>query len=297
MQISTTQLYDRSANLMAKLSAKANGLQTQIATNSRIAAPSDDVAAWTQLTGLKQAASDDTAYGTNLKLAGSLLQQTDTAMSSIETQLQQGIELAVQANGGALSADNKATLATQFANIRDTLAGIAGQSDLRGGPLFGATVDAAAAPSATFANIQDPSAIPIGDGQTVQATESAARVFQVRLPSGRTSDAFAILQRLSDALTSGSDPDAIKSASDDLNAALDQVTAVHGAVGARASRVDLEQARLTSVATDRAATRSSLEEPDITATITELQKTMTVLQATQASFTRLSALSLFDYLN
>jgi flagellar hook-associated protein 3 FlgL len=30
--------------------------------------------------------------------------------------------------------------------------------------------------------------------------------------------------------------------------------------------------------------------------VVELQKTMTILSATQASFTKLSALSLFDYL-
>ena len=296
MQISTTQLYDRSASLMARLTEKANDLQTQISTNSKIATASDDVAGWTQLARLKQAASDDTAYGTNLTMATSLLQQTDTGLGSIEAQLQQAIELATQANGGALSADNKATLATQFDSIRTALAGIANQTDLRGAPLFGATVDASATAGATFTGVQDPSAIPIGAGQTVQATETASRVFQVTLPSGQTSDAFAILKRLSAALTSGNDPDAIKSATDDLNAALDQVTAVHGAVGARASRVDMEQSRLTTVATDREATRSSLEEPDIATTITELQKTMTVLSATQASFTKLSSLSLFDYL-
>ena len=34
----------------------------------------------------------------------------------------------------------------------------------------------------------------------------------------------------------------------------------------------------------------------MTATITELQKTLTVLQATQASFSKLTQLSLFNYL-
>ena len=53
---------------------------------------------------------------------------------------------------------------------------------------------------------------------------------------------------------------------------------------------------MKDVATDREATRSALEDTDVTAAITNLQKTMTILQATQASFTKLASLSLFDYL-
>ena len=53
---------------------------------------------------------------------------------------------------------------------------------------------------------------------------------------------------------------------------------------------------MTDAATTRETERSGLEDTDVTAAITELQKTMTVLQATQASFSKLSSLSLFDYL-
>ena len=64
----------------------------------------------------------------------------------------------------------------------------------------------------------------------------------------------------------------------------------------RAARVDLEATRLTDVGADREASRSALEDTDIASTYLELQKTMTVLSATQASFSKLSALSLFSYL-
>ena len=53
---------------------------------------------------------------------------------------------------------------------------------------------------------------------------------------------------------------------------------------------------MTALATDREITRSSIEDTDVTQAITELQKTMTILSAAQASFTKLSNLSLFDYL-
>ena len=44
------------------------------------------------------------------------------------------------------------------------------------------------------------------------------------------------------------------------------------------------------------AARSAIEDVDVSQAITDLQKTMTVLQATQASFSKLSGLSLFNYL-
>ena len=83
---------------------------------------------------------------------------------------------------------------------------------------------------------------------------------------------------------------------DDLASANAQIAAARGAAGARAARIDLLQAQATEVAADREAERSGLEDTDIAAAFADLQQTLTVLQATQASFGKLSQLSLFDYL-
>ena len=76
----------------------------------------------------------------------------------------------------------------------------------------------------------------------------------------------------------------------------DSVATVQASVGAREARVELQQGLQQAASTDRAQLRSSIEDVDPVETITKLQQTMTVLQATQASFTKLSSLSLFDYL-
>ena len=47
---------------------------------------------------------------------------------------------------------------------------------------------------------------------------------------------------------------------------------------------------------DREITRQSIEDVDVTQAITDLQKTMTILSAAQSSFSKLSSLSLFNYL-
>src|SRR3546814_18977604 len=66
----------------------------------------------------------------------------------------------------------------------------------------------------------------------------------------------------------------------------DLLTGVRASIGARGARLDLEQTRAADAGAAREIDRSAIEDTDITAAITELQKKMTNQQATQASFTK-----------
>jgi flagellar hook-associated protein 3 FlgL len=302
MQISTRQLYDRSTSLMQQLSARADTLQTQIATSKKVNTASDDVVAYQKLALIKRAAADDSAYGGNIAMAKSLLAQSDTTLASIESQLQRAAELATQANNGTLSPESRKVIGQQLTVIVQDLVALANTRDVRDQPLFGAAtgdgaVVQASDGSVSFTGSGEASAIPVGDGIDVQATDSAARLFGGIATASGTSDMFAIISKLATALTNDADAaGAAAEAGNSLKSILTQVTAARGSVGARAARLDLESDRLSDVAVAREVDRTGLEDTDITAAITELQKTMTVLQATQASFSKLSSLSLFDYL-
>ncbi len=301
MQVSTSHFYDSTTTLMQQLSKQADTLNTQIATTKKISKPSDDVVAYQRLTAIKQANADDTSYTSNISLASSLLQQTDTSLGTAETQLQRAAELAVQANSGTLNDTDRTAIATELRGIRDQLVTLANTKDARGQPLFAAAtgdsaVTQAADGSVSFTGTGTPASIPIGDGVSVQPTESAARVFGgVTLADGSTTDVFAALNTMIGALDSNN-LSAVSSAGDGVQAALTQIGTVRASLGARSARVDLQQTSVKDAATARETDRSALEDTDITAAISDLQKTMTVLQATQASFTKLSSLSLFNYL-
>ena len=305
MQIATSLFYDRATASMNSLSAKADSLQQQISSTVKLSAPSSDSAAYQRLAGLKRGAVDDKAYAANLGTAESVLTQGDTSLSAIADQLQSATELVTQARTGTLNAANRKAIGEQIAGIVSTLTNLANAKDARGQALFGGADGApAVATDGTYALAAKPvSSIPIGDGQNVQANETAARIFTVggttktdgSIEGGKNT--LAMLSAIATALQSGDGSSgALDTALTDISAASDQVSTVQASLGARAARVDLETTRLTDVAADREATRSALEDTDITATYVELQKTMTILSATQASFTKLSALSLFDYL-
>lgn len=296
MQIATSLFYDRSAKTMNALSKQADALQTQISTGKKFAAPSSDSAAYQRLAGITRDTANDKVYAANLTTAASVLKQSDTTLTAISDQLQRASELTVQARNGTLNADARKAIGAEMASIVETVASLANVKDLRGQPIFGGVDGGAAAVKQADGSYAlastSVSPIPVGDGASVQANESASRVLRA---GGK--DTLAILSAIATALQSDSyDAASLDTSLDDLSTASEQVATIQASLGARASRVDLETARLKDVAVDREDTRQSIEGTDITTSITELQKTMTILSATQASFSKLSALSLFDYL-
>ena len=302
MQISTSLFYDRATSQMATLTARADQLQVQIATTKKYDAPSDDIIAYQRLQGIARLNADADAYSPNVTLAHTLLQQSDSALTSVQEAVQRAQELAVQANSDTFSDSDRAGIAVQLRAIVDDLVNLANGSGVRGQPLFGGASEAggvtrAADGSVSFVGTGDPAAIPVSDTVNIQPTDSAERVFGgIETPTG-TKDIFAIISALADALATGGDVQgATAVALDDFEASVDHLSGVRASVGARAARLDLERSRQTEAATNREIDRSAIEDTDITEAITELQKTMTILQATQASFTQLSQLSLFNYI-
>lgn len=297
MQISTSLFYDTAATRMSQMNQRASVLQTQIATGKKIQQASDDPNAASQIAELDRKDADAAVYGTNLTMAGSLLDQASSVISQINTQLTRATELATQAGNGTQTDASRQSIGVELKSIVDAIVGLANSTNVRGQPLFGTpggtqAVTANADGSYAYATT-NVSEVPIADGQTVQATESATRLF--KMANGK--DTLSVLSNLASALQTGGDvSDTVSSALTDLKAGIDQVANVQASVGARGARVDLQQQLLTTANTDRADLRQKLESVDTTQAIVELQQMMTALSATQASFSKLSNLSLFDYL-
>ena len=297
MQISTSLFYSNASSRLTKMSDKAQELQTQIATGKKLIKPSDDPAGAQQLAELDRRDADAAVYGTNLTLASSLLDQADGVLKQITAQLTRATELATQAATGTQTDAARKSIATEITSVVQSLVTLANSRNVRGQPLFG-TVDGTKAVTdngnGTFtfpANNTLVSEVPIADGQTIQATESAKTIFDL----GNGDNTLAMLSRMAATLNGGGDvSSSMSTALDSLSQAVDQVANVQASVGSRSARVDLQQQLLTTANTDRADLRGKLEQVDVTDAIVQLQQMMTALSASQASFTKLSQLSLFD---
>lgn len=270
----TNYFFDRGRDRMNALSRTAEALQEQIATGKKLTVASQDSAAWQRLQGLVRAKADNTAYAANIEFARSVLAQADSALGAVQTRLQRAAELTIQAKSGTMSASDRAVIAGELEAIVGDLTQLAQTRDARGQPLF----DAAAA------------AIPVADGIAVIANEDPARVFGSIL--GDLS-AFATTLRTGTSAAAGT---AAASALTAVNAGIANAASIQGAVGARAARVELVAGAATDAAAVTEQQRMAIEDTDLTTAIADLQKAMTVLEATQASFSKLTELSLFNYL-
>lgn len=307
MQIGTSYSYARSMRQMSDLSTTADRLQSEIATGKRITAPSVDPVAAARLARLANVDAANTQFASNVTLARSVLSQSDSSLESIQNQLQRASELAIKASNETLNATDRAAIGVELASIVDDLLNVANSSDVRGTPLFGGAgtgpaYTRAADGTISFAGEGQAPPIPIGDKISISASDSGDRLFgNIAVGSG-TSDMFAIVSNLAKALAPGGSADAasLRTALDaglkGINAANDRVATARASVGARGARLELESERLAKVGTENEIERGYTEGVDLQSSIVELQKTLTTLQATQASFTKLSQLSLFDYI-
>jgi len=142
----------------------------------------------------------------------------------------------------------------------------------------------------------------LGINVTISGSPAANDSFSIQ-PAQRT-DVFAMLEELAVTLETGA-PSGINSPSFNTNIgaaianidqALDRVVSVRADVGARLSAIDQAAATREDEAVDLQSLLSDLRDVDYASAISQLNQQYAGLQAAQAAYTRISQLSLFDYL-
>ena len=300
--VSTSAFYDRSNLDMAVLRARANNLQAAISSGQRLGAGSDDPVAAARirtLTRLDSFAEVDTAVAGR---ASADLMLADQTLSDFTGSLIRVKELAVQAANGILTAGQRAGIATELGQIGSELVRLANTRDSAGHALFGGnaagaayTLDASGNP--VYAGTASASDLPLGDGQTVTRGLTGPEFLNFTGPSGAT-NLFAVVKTLSDALA-GAVPDPAQAARDalgTLDTGLETITTQQTVIGARLNWIDLNIERQVQMSQQRSEEEAAVGGTDLSLTVSQLQQTMTVLEASQASFARLAGLSLFTLL-
>ena len=300
--VSTSAFYDRSNAGMGTLSARADALQAAIASGQRLAAASDDPVAAARVRTLTRQDSfaeiDTAASG---RASGDLM-LADQTLSQFSASVIRVKELATQAANGILTATQRAGIATELDQIHSELGRLASARDLAGHALFGGnsvgaayTFDASGNP--VYAGTASASDLSLGDGQTVTRGLTGPQFLEFTGASGAT-NLFAVVKGLSDALKGGV-PDPAQAARDalgPLDTGLETITTQQTVIGARLNWIDLNVERRVQMSEQRSDEEASVGGTDLSLAVSQLQQTMTVLEASQASFARLSQLSLFNLL-
>jgi flagellar hook-associated protein 3 FlgL len=303
INLSTGAFYERSTRQIGSLRGQAETLQQQIGTGERLERSSDDPVAAARLRMLARTERITSVDTRNSELAEADLALTDQTLSSIADIVMRVRELAVQATVSTLNDDQRAAIGVEVASLRENLVLLGNSRNITGHALFGgqaagqAYVDNGSGNGVQFVGTAAVTPLEIGEGQSVIPGLTGPEIFQFDAASGPT-DLFAVLDGLAIALAGGGQAaaDASSAALADLARGLEKVTTAQTVVGSRLNWIDLMTER-REINTERIADeRTSVGGADIAVTMSRLQETLTVLEATQASFVRLANLSLFSML-
>lgn len=301
---STSAFYERSRADMKDLRSQAEALQTQLSSGKKLTRSSDDPVAASRLRGLARLDALSQVDTSNADRANSDLSLADAAMSNMSSAIIRAKELATQASSSTITAQQRQAIATELDQINGNLLALSNARDSNGHALFGgeSTGDAYqldASGNAVYIGTASTEALPIGEGQSVTRSMTGPEFLNFTDASGNPTDIMATIKALSDALKGGSsDPvGAAKNSLTTLQSGLDALTTGQTVVGTRLAWIDTTNTRRTTQSELRANEETNIGTTDTASTIAQLQQTMTVLEASQASFTKLANLSLFNNLN
>jgi flagellar hook-associated protein 3 FlgL len=296
--LSTSAFYERATRQIGGLRSQAETLQQQIGTGERLSKSSDDPVAAARMRMLERGERLAQIDQRNSGRAQTDLKIADQALGSIADVVIRAKELAMQAANQTISPEQRTAIGGELAGLRQSLVSIANGRNAAGHALFGGQATGPAytddGTAASYVGTAGADPIGLGDGQSVDPAVTGPEVFAFEV-DGSTTDIFTVLGNLASALQSGGDSSAAANAAlAGLDAGLDKVTTAQTVVGGRLSWIELMDQRREANGELVADEKAAVGGANLAATMTRLQEVMTVLEASQASFVRLSGLSLFD---
>lgn len=300
--ISTPAFYERSRMDMTRLREQSEKMQAQLSSGQRLERSSDDPVAASRLRTLARADRLAEINTSKKDRAEADLQLADEALGSLSDMIMRIQDRVVQASNETLAASHREAIGLEMEEIHTQLVAMANSRDMGGHALFGGetTGDAYTLDGAGYAVYQgtpDAGEIELGEGQRVTRSVTGPDIFNFNV-DGTATNLLTVVKDLAVALSGGAgDPvQAAKDALPGIAAAVDNISTNQTVVGARLVWLDFVADRQTNLGELRAEEEQATGGVDIAETMTRLTEAMTVLQASQAGFTRLSSLSLFDLL-
>lgn len=297
---STLAFYRRTASQMGDLRGQAEALQQQLSTGQRLSRSSDDPVAASRLRSLDRADRLGEIDAVNAARAAQDLGLVSSALESIGADIIRARELALWAASDTVGDTERASIAAELDQLRLRLMATANSPDTSGNALFGGEASGKAyelGAGGVISYVGSPASgsIDLGQGQAITRGLTGPEVLNFNA-GGTPTDIFAFLATLSAAINGGS-PDPAGAARDGLaglDEALDTLTRSQTVVGTRLAWIDVIQDRQVDQAASRATQKADTGGVDLAGTIAQMQQLLTVLEASQAGFTRLAGLSLFD---
>ena len=305
MKISTSQLFDNSVNQMNRQQSKIAEMQAKLASGKQIVKPSDDSEKSAVIQRLQTAIDRQSVYERSLDTAENRLASEESALMSSERILQRIRQLAVQSNTDTLSVDDKDILANEITSLREELLSLANTQDANGNYVFaGSNVqskafDVNADGDIIYQGDKTQTSVDISDQRRLVLNRAGDEVFASvdRVVDGDTQDIsfFKVIDDFAQALA-GDDEDALNLGLEEISSITEGMGASIADLGARISTVSNQREILEDTNLRYQDLLSNAQDLDYATAVTKLSAELLSLEAAQASFAKISQLSLFNYI-
>ena len=269
MKISTSYLFDRAT-------------QAQMAASKQILSPSDSPDKAAAIQRLKGEVQRQESNSRTLQVALQRYKAEETALNSSSDILTRLKELSVQAANDTLGPEDRKAVGTEMQALRDQLVSLGNTQDDSGNYLFSGTRVSTPAFAANaegkieYMGDQTQTRIPAGaDGQSTGFFDALDQVIQ----AVNSSNTAGIQQGISD----------LEQMHSGLTISLAQTGSDQKVVQSHLDVLDETTLRTKS-------TLSDIEDLDYAEAVTQMNKQMMAMEAAMGSFSKISGLSLFEYI-
>lgn len=305
MKIATNQYFNDLTKLLTDQHGQVASLQAKLAKGDKHLRPSEDAVAALRILDLNSMMSESASRRANLQNLDNRLQQEETAVTGIRNMFTRIQELAVMAANDTYSATDRKVIAAEIRGYQSQLLGLVNAQNIDGSYLFGGAKNGTPpfekATDGTIAYVGDSVRIrmQIDGGQPLEINTTGYELFSggsnTRNRDGDATRAFTTLDSLINALETN-DQAAISAKIADIDSLRSNIELATTKIGVRRNVIDLRLNILEEQAITLQGLLSEHKDLDYTQAITELSSRMLALEAAQSTVSKISQLTLFNYL-
>jgi len=304
MRVSSSQTSSIMLQSIDHSSKEMGKLMTEMASGKRVLVPSDDPIASTRVIQLNREESAIDQYQDNITTASSSMAQQETMLGSVSDALLSVRDDLVQASNGTNNAEALNSFGTEIASLTASMVASLNYCDGDGHYMFSGT----ASDQETITMDENGNYVYNGNDEHRTATVSNGMEIDTNVSAGEMffsgsdgSDIFNTLNDLANMLLDPnidpSDPavqDSISSAIDSVDQAIDQVSGGISQLGENQDTLEMVSGAETGISTTNQTVIGAMTNLDYATAATELDGLMGSVQATQATYAKISQLSLFS---
>lgn len=195
IRMSTAQAFQNGINQILDRQTQLHATELQISNGKRVALPSDDPVAASQILKLNTELTQIDQYAENANLATTHLSLEENSITSIQNELQRFRELVLQANNSTQSFQERRAIRVELEQIADQILSSANSKGASGEYIFSG-YQSATSPfqvsgnTTTYSGDSGQRTVRIGAGSEVLVGDSGEQVF-MDIPSGNGYFSFA----------------------------------------------------------------------------------------------------------